>query len=88
MESLLKAIDPNQLTSDMDGGLQYDHSTWIELRCVSTSSVFTNNTACWPIWRGDGPRGDAIEWNQHENNETDKCYTMKGGLGQQFLGNG
>ena len=36
MESLIKVIDPNQLMPDMDGGLHYDHSTWIELRCVST----------------------------------------------------
>ena len=40
MESLLKVIDPNQLTPDMDGGLHYDHSTWIELRCVSTFDIF------------------------------------------------
>ena len=35
MESLLKVIDPSQLTPDLDGGsLHYDHATWIELRCV------------------------------------------------------
>jgi hypothetical protein len=36
MESLLKVIDPSQLTPDLEGGaLQYDHASWIELRCVS-----------------------------------------------------
>ena len=35
LESLMKTVDPSQLTPDLEGSLQYDHSTWIELRCVS-----------------------------------------------------
>ena len=35
LDGLLKIIDPNQLTPDMEGTLVYDHNTWIELRCVS-----------------------------------------------------
>lgn len=31
----MKVIDPSQLTTDLDGTLQYDHAIWIELRCVS-----------------------------------------------------
>jgi hypothetical protein len=34
MDALLKVLDPAQLTPDLDGGLQYDHQVWIELRCV------------------------------------------------------
>ena len=45
LDGLLKIIDPNQLTPDMEGTLVYDHNTWIELRCVSTlqqtQSAFT-----------------------------------------------
>ena len=35
MDGLLKVVDPNQLTPDLEGTLQYDHATWIDLRCVS-----------------------------------------------------
>ena len=35
MDALLKVLDPSQLTPDLDGALLYDHSVWIELRCVS-----------------------------------------------------
>ena len=35
MDALLKVLDPTQLTPDLDGALMYDHSMWIELRCVS-----------------------------------------------------
>ena len=31
-EALCKTIDPNQLITDFDGTLAYDHNTWIELR--------------------------------------------------------
>ena len=34
MDALLKVVDPTQLTPDLEGTLQYDHTTWIELRCV------------------------------------------------------
>ena len=36
MDALIKVVDPNQLTPDLEGTLQYDHATWIDLRCVST----------------------------------------------------
>lgn len=32
VETLTKYIDPSQLTSDLDGTLNYDHNLWIELR--------------------------------------------------------
>jgi hypothetical protein len=35
LDSLLKVIDPSQLTTDLEGGLHYDHPAWIELRIVS-----------------------------------------------------
>ena len=35
MDALHKVIDATQLTHDMEGTLHYDHSVWIELRCVS-----------------------------------------------------
>lgn len=35
IDSLPKVIDPNQLTADFDGRLEYDHSHWIEGRMVS-----------------------------------------------------
>jgi len=34
LDSLHKAVDPSQLTADLDGSLPYDHQLWIELRCV------------------------------------------------------
>ena len=39
MDALIKVVDPNQLTPDLEGTLQYDHATWIDLRCVSTRKV-------------------------------------------------
>ena len=33
MDALNKLVDPNQLTPDLEGTLQYDHATWIDLRC-------------------------------------------------------
>ena len=35
LEGLAKYIDPSQLTIDLEGSLAYDHSIWIEMRCVS-----------------------------------------------------
>ena len=35
LEGLAKYIDPSQLTVDLEGSLAYDHSIWIEMRCVS-----------------------------------------------------
>lgn len=35
LEALPKVIDSTQLTSDLDGTLQYDHAQWIDLRLVS-----------------------------------------------------
>ena len=35
MDALHKVIDASQLTQDLEGTLHYDHSVWIELRCVS-----------------------------------------------------
>ncbi|XP_044733840.1 triple functional domain protein isoform X3 [Chrysoperla carnea] len=32
LEAISKLIDPSQLTTDLDGTLHYDHSTWLELR--------------------------------------------------------
>jgi triple functional domain protein len=32
IEALSKIIDTSQLTSDLDGTLSYDHSTWLEIR--------------------------------------------------------
>ncbi|XP_047358806.1 kalirin isoform X2 [Vespa velutina] len=32
LESLTKVIDPSQLTSDLDGSLEYDHAQWIQTR--------------------------------------------------------
>ncbi|XP_023289652.1 LOW QUALITY PROTEIN: triple functional domain protein [Orussus abietinus] len=32
LEALAKIIDPSQLTSDLDGSLQYDHAQWIDTR--------------------------------------------------------
>ena len=40
MDALLKVVDPNQLTPDLEGTLQYDHATWIDLRCVSIYKTF------------------------------------------------
>ena len=40
MDALLKVVDPNQLTPDLEGTLQYDHATWIDLRCVSIDKTF------------------------------------------------
>ena len=37
LEGLAKYIDPSQLTADLEGTLAYDHTIWIEMRCVSTS---------------------------------------------------
>ena len=37
MDALHKVIDASQLTVDLEGTLHYDHSVWIELRCVSYS---------------------------------------------------
>ncbi len=30
-----KYADPSQLTQDLEGTLPYDHTIWIEMRCVS-----------------------------------------------------
>ena len=35
LEGLAKYIDPSQLTADLEGSLAYDHTIWIEMRCVS-----------------------------------------------------
>ena len=43
MDALLKVIDPNQLTPDLEGTLQYDHASWIELRCVSSNNFSMEN---------------------------------------------
>lgn len=32
IQSLIKIVEPSQITSELDGFLQYDHSLWIELR--------------------------------------------------------
>lgn len=32
LEALPKIIDTSQLTSDLDGTLPYDHTSWLELR--------------------------------------------------------
>ena len=34
-EALIKVLEPTQLSRDLDGSLLYEHSIWIELRCVS-----------------------------------------------------
>ena len=48
LDGLLKIIDPNQLTPDMEGTLVYDHNTWIELRCVSVLLVvYTSANSIW-----------------------------------------
>ena len=36
LDALAKSVDPSQLTQDLDGSLSYDHTIWIEMRCVST----------------------------------------------------
>lgn len=35
LEALPKVVDSTQLTLDLEGTLQYDHSQWIDLRLVS-----------------------------------------------------
>ena len=40
MDALHKVIDASQLTQDLEGTLHYDHSVWIELRCVSFMSEY------------------------------------------------
>lgn len=35
LEALPKVIDSSQVTTDLDGTLQYDHAQWIDLRLVS-----------------------------------------------------
>ena len=42
-EALLKVLEPTQLTRDLDGSLLYDHSIWIELRCVSGERLTLRN---------------------------------------------
>lgn len=32
LEGLSKAVDPSQLTADLEGSLDYDHDEWIEVR--------------------------------------------------------
>lgn len=38
LEALPKVIDSSQVTTDLDGTLQYDHAQWIDLRLVRTFS--------------------------------------------------
>jgi hypothetical protein len=35
LDSVGKYADPSQLTQDLEGTLPYDHTIWIEMRCVS-----------------------------------------------------
>ena len=46
MDALQKVVDPNQLTPDLEGTLQYDHATWIDLRCVSADMIFEFANKC------------------------------------------
>ena len=39
LDNLTKAIDPTQLTREFEGGLEYNHEQWIQLRLVTTFSL-------------------------------------------------
>lgn len=39
LDNLTKAIDPTQLTREFEGGLEYNHEQWIQLRLVTTLSL-------------------------------------------------
>uniref|UniRef100_A0A8C1M5T1 non-specific serine/threonine protein kinase n=1 Tax=Cyprinus carpio TaxID=7962 RepID=A0A8C1M5T1_CYPCA len=43
LEGLTKVVDPSQLTPDFEGGLDYDHEEWIEVRVAFED--FTSNAA-------------------------------------------
>lgn len=44
LKALLKHIDQNQLTRDLDGTFHYDHSHWIHFRQVGVAAVFRLGT--------------------------------------------
>ena len=71
MDGLLKVVDPNQLTPDLEGTLQYDHATWIDLRCVSTDKTFH-----------DYCRINRITCNNHNHHLSNqsKCFSVTGRL--------
>ena len=47
LDALLKVLDPSQLTPDLHGTLQYDHSTWIEMRCaIEDFQALSHNLTC------------------------------------------
>jgi hypothetical protein len=53
-DALHKVIDASQLTQDLEGTLHYDHSVWIELRCVSDATrdahVYFLEHAFFLVW--------------------------------------
>jgi len=48
MDALHKVIDASQLTQDLEGTLHYDHSVWIELRCVSRFDILLSTLLSLP----------------------------------------
>ena len=59
-EALIKVLEPTQLSRDLDGSLLYEHSIWIELRCVS---YFLAVEKCSPC--GERKKGDLIILNSN-----------------------
>lgn len=47
LEALPKIIDTSQLTTDLEGTLQYDHAQWIDLRLVSKMTLFNVATGTY-----------------------------------------
>jgi hypothetical protein len=45
IDGLSKFIDPSQLTVNLGGALKYDHSSWLNMRLVSTIRSQITNTA-------------------------------------------
>lgn len=67
LEGLQKLIDVNQLTSEFDGTLPYDHNQWIEIRMALEEFL-------WPI----GDMLDRIEDIQEDLNRSDFAEDVNG----------
>jgi len=49
LDNLTKAIDPTQLTREFEGGLEYNHEQWIQLRLVTTFSLHNTSPFVTPL---------------------------------------
>ena len=49
LDNLTKAIEPTQLTREFEGGLDYNHEQWIQLRLVTTLPLHNTSPFVMPL---------------------------------------